>query len=117
MSSGRVQGRVVSGGSVVFQLPNATRVATNVACKINCVTDQKKSESEAKQRKAKKKTKKFIYFLFGQTKVTLVTPLRRGREGGVGFAFCRQFAISGEQAAGARTQQCPEDMQLTYKYV
>lgn len=42
------------GGSSIL---NATRVATNVACKINCVTDQKK-KAKAKPRKEKKRNRK-----------------------------------------------------------
>lgn len=70
---------------------NATRVATIVACKINCVTDQKK-KAKAKPRKEKKRSrkerKKNTYFLFGQTKNSLVTGVCWGK----GKHFCRQFA-------------------------
>lgn len=72
VGEGRCKKKEGGGGSGIL---NATRVATIVACKINCVTDQKKKAKAKprKEKKGKKKEKKNTYFLFGQTKNSLVT--------------------------------------------
>lgn len=83
VEEGRCKKKKGGGGSGIL---NATRVATIVACKINCVTDQKK-KAKAKPRKEKKGKKTETT----NKKFASYARVKWG-EGEGGKHFCRQFA-------------------------
>lgn len=90
VGEGRCKKKEGGGGSGIL---NATRVATIVACKINCVTDQKK-KAKAKPRKemkGKKTEKKHIFSFWTNKKFASYARVKWG-EGEGGKHFCRQFA-------------------------